>query len=1019
MSRKYTKLPQELADKLNGVAKRLVRLETVFMFLCSCLCLIASYFLLYCVDRFGDTSALVRSVIILLGIVGAGVYIGRWLTKLVYYRSDSTAIPRLVQGHFRFLGDGLQGIIELSEGNHEQTGMSPELCRAAIAQVVTQVEPLDFVESVPVLAKRLKRGSLLTVALLVALALFDSSAFENSFVRWINPFSSTPRYTFVKLQQLPEEVVVAHGEPFRLKALVDDDSRLKPSTVNFVLEGFGRVTSTFIDGVALVEFDGVVKERRLWVKSGDFREDILLKPVHRPVLMSMSAEVTLPEYLGGEKVENRIETSELAVVKGTSVKLSGKVSNPLAVLQVTGSKCDVEAIKDRDFSLSPFVADEKRELTFEWQDTYGFGCKKDYKLHVKALDDQSPMVSVLEPTGAVVAILQGETLIMKAKASDDYGLKRVWFQWQVYNGEGKPLFGAMQFRESLAEGRHGVKELDGEFIFSSDLFGIPADSYVEICAATNDFFPGRQAQKSQMHKIVILSKEKHAKMLEQLFDKIRYKVEEALLNEQELLNANAEMLAMDAEKLGQKETTGKLKRSGAMEEANSQMLNSVLQEAASLMKEALRNDQVPSDMVKNWNEMFNNLDNVGKQMMPQVMQSLQSAQEQSASRKEDLAKAVKMQKEIIEKLGEMTENMQASKSDFMIRNFASRLREAAKKEMAIRAQSGRMMMQGVGGQNWSELDSDVKFSIIDLGHVQKAINTEIASIYEEIFAFYAKLNDERYLMVCDAMDKAKYIDGLKKIASDLGGNRLGIVVQDTKTWNDYFISWAEMLEKSCSDCGGQGGGECTLGEEEQEIVMKFIEFLIQESDIRDKTVALEKDKQNNDEYEKIARDLSKQNKVMAEEAFKLVEKTDKQKFKEFIKLVAGEMSTAAELLDRPETGRDTVNSESAVIELLASIFKGGGKKSQNQDGQEMPLPMVNSMLQNIVASVGSGGQGNPNAGEGEGLNGEIDMRPAGDSGFGTDLQDKSKRSLLPSELPVEYREMLQNYYKELEKMYEN
>ena len=67
-------------------------------------------------------------------------------------------------------------------------------------------------------------------------------------MRWINPFSATPRYTFVEFETLPGELVVLHGEDFNVKLNLMDDSRLKAEHVNWHFGDLTETTEALTDG---------------------------------------------------------------------------------------------------------------------------------------------------------------------------------------------------------------------------------------------------------------------------------------------------------------------------------------------------------------------------------------------------------------------------------------------------------------------------------------------------------------------------------------------------------------------------------------------------------------------------------------------------------------------------------------------------------------------------------------------------------------------------------------------------
>src|SRR5205807_2887456 len=124
--------------------------------------------------------------------------------------------------------DELLGVIELVDSESEQA-RSIVLCEAAVRQVAERAEGRNFTDAVPRPRHR-RRAALALGALGVGvglLALYPAAA-ANAWARFLLPWRDTPRYTFAMIEDLPDKLVVAHGEPFTLTVKLSERTVSQP-----------------------------------------------------------------------------------------------------------------------------------------------------------------------------------------------------------------------------------------------------------------------------------------------------------------------------------------------------------------------------------------------------------------------------------------------------------------------------------------------------------------------------------------------------------------------------------------------------------------------------------------------------------------------------------------------------------------------------------------------------------------------------------------------------------------------
>src|SRR5580765_3567961 len=103
---------------------------------------------------------------------------------------------------------------------------------------------------------------------------------------------------FAAFENVPERVVVAHGEPFTFTLSLTPGSLSHPSQGTVQLGSQQPVTVSLRDGRYEFALPSQIDSGRLEVRIGDFRKTVGVDPKLRPELTSIAAEFNLPEYLG-------------------------------------------------------------------------------------------------------------------------------------------------------------------------------------------------------------------------------------------------------------------------------------------------------------------------------------------------------------------------------------------------------------------------------------------------------------------------------------------------------------------------------------------------------------------------------------------------------------------------------------------------------------------------------------------------------------------------------------------------
>lgn len=1051
------KLPETLDKNLHSVERRWLLVQSSTIMFLSLALFFCSLVVLYISDRLWDTSSYFRMILMTVTIVS-------FVTALLAYfkrKSDYTRTPfkliMLVQRHFKFLGDSLQGAVELSDDSNRPSNISPELCTAAIKQVAERTEKLDFKESVET-GNRNRFGRYFTfLALLIVVFLFvDSRALMNSLERWINPFSSTGRYTFVQLNELPDQITVLHGEDFSLDVSLKADSRLKPEEINWNYSGLETNQAKFSDGKVTLRLPGQTKITKLTISAYDYTKEIVVKPVHRPAITELFAKIKMPEYLKHADVNFEVQGNSFEIISGSKYTISGNVSNPLQSVQIYRNLIEtadailefasVNTVFDRKELLKAFDIEdiqstsmtsevegtsfssafsepvEKESLFLTWKDKNSFTQKEPFELTITPIEDEPPFVDA-QNVSRSFALLVSENVVLPIKAEDNFGVKYIKVEYEV-QGSGNENF-SQTYKLDVVKGAHDKKNLEAEFIFSPNQLKIPKSSTVKLRLITNDYLPNRKDIVSPDYKIYILSKEEHAKLIQERFEALTAKMEGIAMQEDENMQKNIMISEMSPDELNSEKGKEAIEESLEAEKANARRMKQMIDEGLELVKEALKNDEFNEEQLKEWTEMLEELEELAEEEMQDVQKDLAQAGQSQDSKKsplrlEGLKSAIKKQEEILRQMRRLSKELDEDMKKATLKNFAARLRNMAKEENSTALSLQELFVKSVG-QSFDDLPDSLKALNDKILIRQKTTNRNILNIKLEMVSFYARTKMEKYKQVTDDMEAKKVDEKLKELAELIEINKTSSSIKPAKEWAVQFEAWADMLDPQQDENDpNKPENPDQPPEQDMKFLMALIRVIEQEQNLYEETKFLEdkKSKLKNDdedgkkEIAESVKKLAERQKKNLDELKELTVQVQNPKVKELMEGAENAMDEARLTLDKGESGVKAQSAESAAIELLISIFTGNNGSGS---GSSAMMAMMQSMM-----GQGQGMGGDSPGGNNSGGQAEMPTDVKGDAkGDKLDARNGKKHASLQLEdIPLEFREALESYYKEVEEKFE-
>ena len=455
--------------------------------------------------------------------------------------------------------------MELQDQTEGSDTLSPVLRAAAMQTVAADAAEKDLLDALP--AARHRKGALIVMGLFLisAAALITvPDAGINSLKRWLMPLSDTERYTFTQLDlsgiDTPHHV--PYGESFSLTIPLSEKSNRRPDSARARYGNGEWMEATLTQGSYTFTFPGQRAQDNLHIEADDARHSLPIEPVIRPAMENIRAAVKLPAYLERPDISSDLRAGFLSVLEGSDIQIQTTISRALhsATATVTtlpkeqeetteetpaGKQTDPSETAERKISLkldgrkvttSPItIADNPLLVSMQWQDIFGLKPDSQLKIRLETSQDQMP-TTYIQGIERQHIMLAEETIEFEVQAEDDYGLKACGLSWQ---GEfTKPTGDTPAKGELLLEqGGSTRTTLHKSFAFSPANFEIAPQKLI-LRSWTEDYKPGRGKIYSEPIVLYILTRNEHAQMLKNEFDRAIGELEDIARKEQNLNDEN-------------------------------------------------------------------------------------------------------------------------------------------------------------------------------------------------------------------------------------------------------------------------------------------------------------------------------------------------------------------------------------------------------------------------------------------------------------------------------------------------
>ncbi|MGA3170909.1 MAG: hypothetical protein ABSE62_07820 [Chthoniobacteraceae bacterium] len=997
-------LPAALNRQFGLLERRLWRMDALVAACGGLGSLLLSYTLVFASDRLWDTPHWLRILFAICGWIGLAYFAWRYGSRWIWRRPSIGALAVIVQKRYRRLGDRLLGIVELADPHARPSNYSPELCRAAIAQVAGEASSFDFGEAAAGReSRRHLYGFLALVAVGAALAIAAPAASRNALLRWLWPAANIPRYTFATIEALPDSMVVAQGEPFDLAVALAPDSYWRPRNARAHFESQPSMDAPIQGGVAVFHFPGQTLERVLWISAGDAAHSIHIAPEIRPDLRQIRARLDLPSYLHYPTIKQTIDGGSLAFLPGTTATFIGDATRDLASATLQGGKPGRLAVRGAQFSTAPMLLELERNVTFAWRDALGLDGPAPIAIHLIPRDDDPPEVELRGLTAAT-AVLPEETIPMDFAATDDYGVRRLALSWQ--RGSDSPLVPPGPVHQiKVSDGEPQAKNLGGHYDFCPALLQIQPDTTILVRGLATDYYPEREDSSTPTYLIHVLSREAHARLVHDELEKLLEHLEDLTRRQEKILQSGQGVRAQKAPALASNDSAQRLGGQSHDERETAAQLHELAIQTANLLAEALRNPEIPQDTLKEWAGNAEEMNSIAANAMPSAAQSLDSSEADAAQRGPKLDQALAQEKQILDAMRQMQRQASDSLETLMAHTFAARLRRAAGTEQDIAASFQKMLPDTIG-MTADQLPEDPRQQVASMTAQHAEVTREAGRLEDEISRLFDRTMLKRYGDVAGEMQGMNTGDAL----TALGGLvRKNIGVQSIETarhWSDQFQKWADRLDqKDNSRSAGGGSGTGQPDPAQLQALLELMRLRQQQEQLREQTSVLDEQKDTSADYAAGAQDAARQQTNLHDQLGSLAQDPTFPAPPGELNPGVKAMGDAAGLLAKPETGQPTYNAQTDAINLLDDAIAQQAQKAGQKAGALMAMMGMGGM-------GGAGGNGSGARGTTDNPNAQI---PGSREGEAPEQHTVIQASGMDnSQLPGEFRDAIEGYDRAIE-----
>lgn len=383
------------------------------------------------------------------------VLLGHWLLRLRRY--DPVRVALQVEKRHPELRSLLVSFVQLRGDLPPGSQASPQLIEAMRKQAFDRTAPLDFREIVSYGdLRRIFLVSLCVVAFSAAISVRWEEYVKVLVARMFNPGLDI-RYPTRTVVEPLRDITVRQGDPAIIQAYVRG---MAPSEGTLFVKPddgewerlplmLSQHRDSSVAGLKVYSYtlNSVIRSFDYYVKVGDSRPDRRrdkrrVTVVPPPMVESARATLTFPQYMN--RPPRNVETLNLEVPEGTSIRWEFSLSSPVAAGQMLLAERDeppqvvnLDISPDGRLASADVKLGKSTSYRFHWRERqHNFEFPGDSRHYIQVIPDSPPEAEIIWPPSDEKATVQ-KTLTIDFRASDDFGISKARIIYQFNDGPEK------------------------------------------------------------------------------------------------------------------------------------------------------------------------------------------------------------------------------------------------------------------------------------------------------------------------------------------------------------------------------------------------------------------------------------------------------------------------------------------------------------------------------------------------------------------------------------------------------
>lgn len=418
------------------------------------------FLLVTTLEYFGQFGTTGRTILFWLFVATSLGIVTKWvvipltklykLGKVISHREAAIIIGR----HFGNVKDKLLNVLELKELND---GNNP-LVMAGIEQKTAELSPIPFTNAIDLKANRkYLKYALPPVLVLLIVVMFYPGLIAESSNRLVN-FNTyfAPKAPF-QFNVLNKDLKVVQNQDFQLNLkmtgeVIPEEVFVEIGDVRYKMEREKTISFTYI-------FRNVQKdvEFRL-VADGYESPDYTLRALPNPIILNFDVKLDYPAYTG-KQPETIKNTGDFIAPEGTQVTWTFNTQNTQNLkMAFNDTAKQVSAVSEGKYSFSTRLMSSKM-YSITTSNQY-LSNRDSVRYSISVVPDQYPTIEVDEYKDS----LTPKRLYFNGVAKDDYGFRRMTFNYAKIDQNGKPLGGTKVFEVPF-----NAKSTASEYFYMWDL----------------------------------------------------------------------------------------------------------------------------------------------------------------------------------------------------------------------------------------------------------------------------------------------------------------------------------------------------------------------------------------------------------------------------------------------------------------------------------------------------------------------------------------------------------------------